>query len=70
MEFDRQRVIDLREDKKLSQSALAKMIGMKRQQLDDIEKGRHTPGLKTIARIAEKLGVTGKFFIREGGTSE
>ena len=51
------RVRDLREQRSLTQTDLAKLIGMRQPDLCDLEKGRHSPTLSTIERIAKALHV-------------
>lgn len=67
MEFDIEMLVDLREDRGLNMSQVAKGLGMHRQQLHQIENGVNSPSLKTITRIAEFFGVPGVLFIKTGG---
>lgn len=47
----------LRKDQGISARQFAKMIGMSRDSLADIEKGRGNPRAKTLLKIAEGLEV-------------
>ena len=46
-----------RNDRKLSQDALAKLVGLTRTSLTNIEKGRQHPPLHTFCEIVEQLKV-------------
>lgn len=48
----------IRKEKRLTQKALAKKIGISRSYLSDIENNRKNPSSKTIESFAEKLDVT------------
>lgn len=47
----------LREAKGLSQTQIAKLVGLKRGSYIHIERGRRRPSVDTAKRIAEVLGV-------------
>ncbi len=47
-----------REQDKLSQAALAKMVGVERSTINNIETGRRWPGPDLVAKLAEALGVS------------
>ncbi|PRO64572.1 helix-turn-helix domain-containing protein [Alkalicoccus urumqiensis] len=49
---------DLRKEKGLTQAGLAKLMGISRSYLSDVENNRKNPSLKTIESLAEKLGVS------------
>ena len=53
---DRMRVI--RQRRGLSQTQLAKMVDMARQQINNYEKGRFEPGIETALKIADALHVS------------
>lgn len=48
----------IRNEKKLTQAALAEKMGISRSYLSDIENNRKNPSSKTIESLAEKLGVS------------
>lgn len=48
----------LRVSKRMSQGALAKMVGLHRVSVSEIENGRQAPRLGTLDRIARALGVS------------
>ena len=52
------RVRELRRNKGLRQTGLAELIGCSSEQISNIEKGKHAPGIWTIAAIALALGTT------------
>lgn len=51
------RVISYRIDHDLSQTALARQLGMHQSALARLEAGDHEPSLGTLARLARGLGV-------------
>jgi transcriptional regulator with XRE-family HTH domain len=48
----------LREKKNLSQGRIAKMLGVGRSFITNIEHGKTNPTLKTISKLARVLGVS------------
>jgi transcriptional regulator with XRE-family HTH domain len=48
---------DLRMEKGLSQEQLAHQSELTRNYVSDLERGRKSPSLRTIARIAKTLGI-------------
>jgi transcriptional regulator with XRE-family HTH domain len=52
------RVRELRRRKGLRQTGLAELIGCSNEQISNIEKGKHAPGVWTIAAIALALDTT------------
>lgn len=55
----------IRNEKKLTQVALAEKMGISRSYLSDIENNRKNPSSKTIESLADKLGVT-MFYLTTG----
>jgi ribosome-binding protein aMBF1 (putative translation factor) len=51
------RVIGYRVDHGLSQTALARILGMHQSAIARLEAGDHEPSLATLSRLAGKLGV-------------
>lgn len=51
-------VIAYRVDHGLTQTALARQLGIKQPQVARLEAGDHEPSLATLARLANKLGIT------------
>ena len=46
----------LRAEKKWSQAYLAELVGVSRQAINNIENGRHDPGVTLAYRISRALG--------------
>jgi len=60
-----ERIKTIRENKGLKQIELAEMAGISNSYLSDIEKGRTTPSIRTLTRLAEALGVeVGYIFLK------
>ncbi|MDV3309864.1 MAG: helix-turn-helix domain-containing protein [Cyclobacteriaceae bacterium] len=63
---------DHRKKKGLSQDALATDSDLDRTYISQLERGRRTPSIETLFKIAQALGVTASGMIREveklGGT--
>ena len=51
------KVIRYRADRGLSQSALARMLGMRQPNVARLESGDHEPSLSTLARLSSALGL-------------
>lgn len=51
-----QRIAQLREERGLTQTALAEMIGMQQQHISRLEKGRYSARLDLLAIVAAALG--------------
>lgn len=54
----------IRECEEISQSAFAKLLGVSRQYLCDVERGRRIVSTKAAAAFAKKLGYSSLQFIR------
>ena len=50
-------LIDYRARNQLSQNALARQLGMRQPAIARLESGEHTPSFRTLARLAEVLGL-------------
>lgn len=57
LEFDRQRMKQIREQRGISQRALGREVAGHGPQAGLWERGRFTPTLETIGKIADALGV-------------
>lgn len=51
------RVIHYRAERGLSQTALARQLGMRQPAIARLEAGEHEPSLATLARLARSLGI-------------
>lgn len=51
------RIIGYRVEHRLSQTALARMLGMHQSAVARLEAGDHEPSLATLSRLAGKLGI-------------
>ena len=51
-------VIQYRVDRGLTQTALGRLVGMKQPAIARLEAGDHEPSVATLARLANKLGIT------------
>jgi len=60
-----QAVAKYRQEKELSQEALAERAGLNRTYLSDIERGVRNPGIKNVARLAKALGVSTARLVEE-----
>ena len=58
MDTIRNRVRELREDRGLSQSELARLTGVTRQTINAIERGDYNPTIKLCLAICRTLGRT------------
>lgn len=54
----RNRILELRRERGQSQAALAEALGVSRQTVISLEKGRYDPSLPLAFRIAREFGVT------------
>ncbi|MFC7291628.1 helix-turn-helix transcriptional regulator [Hirschia litorea] len=50
-------ILELRKEKKITQQELADAIGMTRQTIVAIEKGKYSPSLEAAFKISHVLGV-------------
>lgn len=57
-------ILSIRQGEELSQVAFAKMLGISRQNLCDIEHNRRFLSPRMAADFAEKLGYSAKHFVR------
>lgn len=53
-----------REKAGLTQQELATLVGVSRAYYADVERGRYTPSLKVLSRLAEVLGIDLNFLKR------
>jgi ribosome-binding protein aMBF1 (putative translation factor) len=60
------KVIRYRQARKLSQTALAELLGMRQPNVARLESGDHEPSLSTLARLSEALGEDFSVDIRSG----
>ncbi|OGW75365.1 MAG: hypothetical protein A2Z72_06920 [Omnitrophica bacterium RBG_13_46_9] len=51
------RIKKIRKTKKITQSELAKNTGILRANISRLEKGKHSPNLETLEKIADALGI-------------
>ena len=61
-----ERIIALCKQKKLSQTELAKQIGVSRTIVGNYERGENTPSIETVIKMAKVFDVTVDYFIGEG----
>ena len=59
-------VIGYRVDHGLTQSALARQLGISQPAVARLESGDHEPSLATLARLATKLGITLRLDVAPG----
>jgi transcriptional regulator with XRE-family HTH domain len=57
-----------RQDRGLSQEALADLVGVHRTYLGGVERGERNLTLKSVERIAESLGLEPMSLLRKGST--
>lgn len=60
------KVIRYRADHSLSQSQLARMVGMRQPHVARLESGDHEPSVATLARLADALGLDFSIDIKRG----
>lgn len=60
------KVIRYRVTHKLSQAALAKIVGMRQPNIARLEAGDHEPSVATLARLADALGLDFSVDIKRG----
>ena len=60
------KVIAYRAANGLSQSALARMLGMRQPNIARLESGEHEPSLSTLARLSDALGADFSIDIKPG----
>ncbi|HEY2195980.1 MAG TPA: helix-turn-helix transcriptional regulator [Actinomycetospora sp.] len=61
------RIVEFRAAEGLSQSALARKLGMKQPAIARLEGGDHEPALTTLSRIARGLGIEFHIHITPSG---
>ena len=61
------RVRQLRLERGMSQETLGAVAGLDRTYVSGLERGKRNPSLRTLARIAEGLGVTPAELLRRAG---
>lgn len=75
MEGDLQRILGrrlrtLRQERALSQEAFADVLGVHRTYMGGIERGERNLTLKSVERIAERLGLPAIELLHEDGTED
>lgn len=60
----------LREERGLTQTRLARLVGVTPGLIGQIEQGKVQPSLKTLEKISEAMGVSPCYFIMESGSVE
>lgn len=58
-----------REKAGLTQQELATLVGVSRAYYADVERGRYTPSLKVLSRLAEVLGIDLNFLKQNDGNT-
>lgn len=58
-----QRLLQLRKEKKVSQTALGKLIGVSATQIGDMEKGESTTSLSRLYTLCEFFGVSSDYLL-------
>lgn len=66
MVFEHDKMAELRLSKKWSQEQLADKLGLSRQMIALWEKGKSSPRIQQIGKIAAALGVEESYIVREG----
>ncbi|MFS3129374.1 helix-turn-helix domain-containing protein [Nocardioides sp. Bht2] len=61
------RLLAIRQEKKVSQEALADSIGMHRSYIGALERGERNPSLRVIYNVAERLGVSTDYLLCSHG---
>lgn len=62
-----ERIREIRKSSDMKINQLAQIVGIDRVYLSDIERGKHTPSLKTLEAICSALNVSlSAFFAEEG----
>jgi transcriptional regulator with XRE-family HTH domain len=65
-----ERILKIRQEKRMTQTEVARKAGLANATLCDIEKGRLTPSLRTLEKLAFALGVhITEFFTDRAGTT-
>lgn len=64
------KVIQYRVDHNLTQSALARKLGMRQPHVARLEAGDHEPSLTTLRRLAQRLGMSFHIDITPNSVSE
>jgi len=63
LEFDRHAIKRLRTERGLSHKEFGEIVGMKPQQVQQLEKHEGYPNLRTVLRIANGFGLSLDFFL-------
>lgn len=64
--FLKEKLIQIREDKNLSQSSLGKLCGVSQVAISQLESGEtKNPSAETIEKLSKGLGITDKYFYLE-----
>lgn len=58
-----------REKARLTQLELSGMVGVSRAYYADVERGRYTPSLKVLSRLADILGIDLNFLKQNDGNT-
>ena len=59
-------IIPYRVEHGLTQTALARKLGMRQPAVARLEAGEHEPSVATLARLASRLGITLRLDVRAG----
>jgi DNA-binding XRE family transcriptional regulator len=62
-------VIQYRVEHGLTQTALARLLGIKQPSVARLEAGDHEPSVATLARLANKLGITLRLDLSPGSVA-
>ncbi|CDQ17978.1 helix-turn-helix transcriptional regulator [Halobacillus karajensis] len=54
----RKKLVDARKKLDITQEELANRVNISRGYLSNVEKGKHTPSLKTASKLAKELNMT------------
>lgn len=52
------RLVEYRAEHRLTQTALARQLGMQQSAIARLEAGDHTPSIETLQRLSRELGIT------------
>jgi transcriptional regulator with XRE-family HTH domain len=65
-----ERITALRKQHKLSQTELAKRIGVSRTIIGNYERGENTPSIDNVIKLAQAFDVSVDFLLGEGNTAK